>query len=216
MGFNTDKQTLDDLNIIGKPGTDSVYSLYNNTYTRGGADILEQMFLYPLGDAAAINNRSATLQYFSTIKVKFPFKTELLDSAEIYMAMTDQRTKLTHDNNNLGRKIGNLISADGDYKVIHNGIIAIMALLHNLSDFVGQIQLSALKTPYHNDVKQMTTLLNDPGIASLVAEKQTSKLSYNEVVGHDNLLRFTFRLKIKELLTCIYNLDVYISIAEVA
>jgi DNA mismatch repair ATPase MutS len=35
-------------------------------------------------------------------------------------------------------------------------------------------------------------------------------------VEHDNLLRFIHRLQIIELLSCIYRLDVYISIAEVA
>ena len=216
MSFNTDKQTLDDLNIIGKPGTDSVYGLYNNTYTRGAADILEQMFLYPLSDAQAINNRSATIQYFNAIKAKFPFKTDLLDSAEIYMAMTDQRTKLRQDGNNISRKIGNLIAADGDYKVIYNGIIAIVQLLHTLTDFVKEIGSSAIKTPYYQDVAQMLALLTDPGIAPLVALNQIAKLSHSEVVDHDNLLRFILRLKIKELLNCIYRLDVYISIAEVA
>lgn len=216
MGFNTDKQTLNDLNIIGKPGTDSVYGLYNNTYTRGGADILEQMFLYPLRDAQAINNRSATIQYFSEIKAKFPFKTDLLDSAEIYMAMTDQRTKLRHDDNNISRKIGNLIAADGDYKVIYNGITAIVTLLHTLNNFIAEIGASAIKTPYHQDLAQMSALLNDPGIAPLMALKQIGKLSHSEVVDYDNLLRFTFRLRIKELLGCIYQLDVYIAVADVA
>lgn len=216
MSFNTDKQTLDDLNIIGKPGTDSVYSLYNNTYTRGGADILEQMFLYPLSDAQSINSRSATIQYFNDIRAKFPFKTDLLDGAEIYLAMTDERTKLRHDDNNISRKIGNLISADGDYKVIYNGITAIIQLLHTLNNFITEIRSSAINTPYHEELAQMSALLADPGIAPLLTLNQTVKLSHVEIVDHDNLLRFTLRLQIKELLNCIYRLDVYISIAEVA
>ncbi|CAM3795566.1 DNA mismatch repair protein [Mucilaginibacter galii] len=216
MGFNTDKQTLDDLKILSKPGTDSVYGLYNNTYTKGGADILEQMFLYPLSDAQAINNRSATIQYFKNIQAKFPFKTDLLDSAEIYMAMTDQRTKLRHDENNIGRKIGNLISADGDYKVIYNGIIAIVTLLHTLNNFVKEIGSSAFNTPYDQDLAQMLALLTDPDISPLVALKRIDKLSHREIVDLDHLLRFTFGFKIKKLLSCIYQLDVYIAIAEVA
>lgn len=216
MAFNTDKQTLDDINLLSRPGTDSVYNLYNRTYTKGGADILEQMFLYPLSDAVAINNRSATLQFFSSLKVKFPFRTEWLDSTEVYVGMTDQRTKLTHDNNNIGRKIGNLISADGDYKVIQNGISAVIALLNSLSDFIGEIEISASKTPYHAAVVQMLALLKEPGIAPLVTEKPKPKLAHDQIVDLDNLLRFSLRLKIKELLSWIYHLDVYISIAEVA
>src|ERR1700744_3160124 len=101
MNLNTDKQTLDDLNILAKPGGDSVFALYNYTNTRGGADILEQMFLYPLADVTAINNRCQTFQHFNTIKEAFPFRTENLDSAENYLVMTDPRTKLSHADNSL-------------------------------------------------------------------------------------------------------------------
>jgi DNA mismatch repair protein MutS len=216
MNFNTDKQTLDDLNIIGKPGTDSVYNLYNNTYTRGGADILEQMFMYPLADVSAINNRSRTIQYFSSIKTKFPFKTEQLDSAELYLGMTDQRTKLSHNDNTLAHKFSQLISADGDYKQIYNGITAILNILDDLSGFIAQIRLSAAQTPYHVDVEEMEAFFADPELAGMIKTDQKNKLSYTQAVDLDNLLRFRFRTKIKQLLVYIYNIDVYISIAEVA
>jgi DNA mismatch repair protein MutS len=216
MSFNTDKQTLDDLNIMGQAGRDSIYSLYNNTHTRGGADILEQMFLYPLADVSDINNRSRTIQYFSSIKAKFPFKTDQLDSAEIYLSITDQRTKLSHSDNSLARKFGQLISADGDYKLIYNGIIAIIELLCSLDDFIGKIKPTAAQTPYKTDLEEMMALLADTAIAPLMAEKLTGKLPYTSIVDYDNLLRFCYRLRIKQLLASIYKLDVYISIAEVA
>lgn len=216
MSFNTDKQTLDDLHILGKPGADSVYTLYNSTYTRGGADILEKMFLYPLSDVAAVNNRSQTLQYFGSIKVKFPFKTEQLDSAETYLGMTDRRTKLSHDDNSLGRKLGNLISADGDYKLIYNGIVAIIGILQSLDGFIATIKSSAAGTPYLGELHEMSVLLADEDLSILVKKIFDGKLSYTTAVDYDDLLRFHFRLKIRQLLASIYKLDVYISIAEVA
>jgi DNA mismatch repair ATPase MutS len=58
MSFYIDKQTLDDLNIFGKRGRDSVYSMFNVTQTRGGAQVLDGMFRYPLSDDSVINRRS--------------------------------------------------------------------------------------------------------------------------------------------------------------
>ena len=55
MSFKIDKQTLDDLAIFGNNRTKSVYDIFNRTRTRGGAKILEEMFLYPLSDADQIN-----------------------------------------------------------------------------------------------------------------------------------------------------------------
>ena len=55
MSFETDKQTLDDLNILGKYKTNSIFSLFSNVATRGGLRVLEEMFTHPLTDAQAIS-----------------------------------------------------------------------------------------------------------------------------------------------------------------
>lgn len=216
MSFNTDQQTLDDLNILDRPGSDSIYSLYNNTYTRGGADILENMFLHPLADVAAINNRSGTLQYFRSANVKFPFRSEHLDSAEIYLAMTDQRTKLSPNSNSLSRKLSNLISAEGDYKLICNGIAAIIEILQALDNLINNMRESAVKSAFSAELEVMAALLAHEGLALLLNEKPNNNLSHSKIVDYDNLLRFSIRLKVKEILACTYKLDVYISVAEVA
>ena len=56
MSFETDKQTLDDLNLLGKYKNNSVYSLYVGTITRGGERKMEDMFLHPLTDE--VNQRA--------------------------------------------------------------------------------------------------------------------------------------------------------------
>ncbi|WP_374951666.1 DNA mismatch repair protein [Mucilaginibacter sp.] len=216
MSFNTDKQTLDDLNILGRPGAGSVFNLYNNTNTRGGADILEKMFLYPLSDVESVNERSRILKYFNSIKVKFPFETEQLDSAEIYLNMKDPRTKLSHSDNNLARKVGNLLSAEGDYKLIYNGIVAIIGIFQSLNTFISTIKTSASQTPYQKEMEGMMALLTDEDLQVLLKDKYVGKLSYTTTVDYDDLIRFKFSHKIRQLLSAIYHLDVYISIAEIA
>ncbi len=70
MIFNADKQTLDDLNIFGKKGKDSVYALFNRTCTTGGAVKLEQIFHYPSTGAAEIRDRSETIQFFCRLFIR--------------------------------------------------------------------------------------------------------------------------------------------------
>ena len=48
MSFETDKQTLDDLNILGKYSSNSVYSLFGGLVTRGAERLMDQMFAHPL------------------------------------------------------------------------------------------------------------------------------------------------------------------------
>ncbi len=45
MAFSINKQTLDELNLLGKvPEKDSVYHLFNRVRTRGGEQLLDNMF----------------------------------------------------------------------------------------------------------------------------------------------------------------------------
>ena len=71
MSFETDKQTLDDLNLLGKYKNNSVYSLYVGTITRGGERKMEDMFLHPLTDAKSINERSAVFRYLEIMILVF-------------------------------------------------------------------------------------------------------------------------------------------------
>src|SRR6185295_14954163 len=112
MAFIIDKQTLDDLNIIGKRRGDAIYSIFNKTQTRGGAQVLEEMFLYPLSDRYKINQRSGIIQYFQQKNIAFPFKNEAFDAIELYLENTDERTKLAAEEDTLQRKLRGYMGAD--------------------------------------------------------------------------------------------------------
>lgn len=65
MSFTVDKQTLDDLNLLGKYRSNSIYNVFSRTHTQGGEMVLEQMFRNPLSDADAINKEVLYLNIFS-------------------------------------------------------------------------------------------------------------------------------------------------------
>ena len=85
MSFETDKQTLDDLNLLGKYKNNSVYSMFVGTVTRGGERMMENMFLHPLTDAKAINDRSSVFRYFRDHDFGFPFEKDEFDVVEQYI-----------------------------------------------------------------------------------------------------------------------------------
>jgi DNA mismatch repair protein MutS len=216
MQFNTDKQTLDDLNIFGKPGRDSIFTIFNQTHTRGGASILEQMFRYPMSEVTAINNRSSIIQYFSSACTSFPFSSALFDSAELYLQMEDERTRLPHEKETLGGKLRHLIAEDHQYKIIHNGVNALIDILHQLSAFLQQISSTASKTPYAAVLQETRQYLDDPELAPVMQEQQKRKLSYQQTAGYDDLLRFRSRKTMQRILHHTYQLDVYITVGKLA
>jgi Mismatch repair ATPase (MutS family) len=201
MSLVIDKQTLDDLNIFGK--RDSVYAMFNRTHTRGGAALLEQFFRYPLSDQERINERSRTIRYFKDHAITFPFRADLFDAAEQYLDNTDERSRLSHSENNLGRKFNNMIGADTEYQQKVKGMASIVEILITLQSFVETLAI---------DVEPIQQLLR----AIPLQETLPFKPDYNKAVEYDRLLRFQYREQVKTLLHHIYVMDVYISVAAVA
>ncbi len=64
MSFTIDKQSLDELNLMGKFRQGSVFFLFNQVQTRGGQHLLDHLFKQPLVDEAAINERTAIFRFF--------------------------------------------------------------------------------------------------------------------------------------------------------
>src|SRR6187399_1032260 len=124
MRFITDHQTLEDLQILGQKDN-SVISIFNRTVTRGGAELLDELFHYPLSNADAINHRSSVIQYFASIRAVFPFSGELFDILEQYLSNTDERTRLSTEELTLGKKLTHLIAEDTGYKNIYKGVTAV-------------------------------------------------------------------------------------------
>ena len=216
MNFRTDQQTLDDLHLLGRSNGRSIYDLYDNAHTRGGASLLERMFLHPLSDAREINRRSSIIQYFVARRIPFPFKAEILDGAEAYLALTDQRTMLSHADNTLSRKLSRLVSADGQYAVILNGIGAIAGIVQVLSQFVAEHSASAQPTPYRENLDAIAALLRHEACVVVHSEATRGRLPYQKVVDLDKQLRFRHRQTILQLLEHVYALDVFLSVAKVA
>jgi DNA mismatch repair protein MutS len=216
MSLTIDKQTLDDLDIFGKRGNNSVYLLFNRTNTRGGTEILEQMFRYPLADMESINKRISIIRFFKERKIAFPFRSEQFDSAGHYLGNTDERSRLSHGDNTLGRKFNQLIGADTEYQQKVKGIASVAEILIGLNSFINEISVAALDNPFSTDIQEIKSLLSTAGLETILNEKIPLKPDYAKAVEYDRLLRYICLEPIKRLLYHIYTIDVYISVATVA
>lgn len=214
MHFTTDQQTLNDLTIFGKPGSDSVFELFNRTETRGGAARLEEMFRYPMADTTAINHRREMIQHFTSSGTLFPFNRELFDVMELYLENTDERSKLPVKDTSVTEKLKGMIAVDPHFKHIHAGVVATRELLHELERFLGSSG-NGDYDPYLAELDPMKKLLQDPDLKSLLKEKLKKTLPYSTVAEYDSLLRFRKRDGIKRCLHAIYQLDAYLSVAKV-
>src|SRR5689334_20294199 len=211
MSFTTDKQTLEDLNIFGKHGGDSIYNIFNHCATRGGAAILEELFRYPLADDEAINKRSGIIQSFALARTSFPFKSGDFDAVEIYLANTDERSKLTVQENTVARKLTNMIAMDIETQQIYKGVESLMELMKKAQELMKELNAHDL---YKEEKEEILTILNNPAFTVIYERK--AKLSHAQIAAFDVMLRFRHRTLVEKLLRHIFYLDVYLSIAKVA
>ncbi|MGN6417031.1 MAG: MutS-related protein, partial [Pseudobacter sp.] len=162
MSLITDKQTLDDLNIFGKRGANAIYNIFNRAFTRGGAELLEEIFRRPLADMDAINQRSATIRFFASSSIPFPYENEWFDAAEHYLQQTDNRSMLSETENTLGRKFNQLIAADTELKEIQKSVAALVHILRATDGLLSEIGVKAAGTPYAAELQQMQQLVHAP------------------------------------------------------
>lgn len=215
MLFTTDRQTLDDLNIFGKHGGNSIFNIYNRTRTRGGAAILEEMFRYPLSDSNAINNRSAIIRQFAESGISFPFASAHFDEIEAYLANTDERTRLNAQEQSVGKKLSNMIAVDVETAVIYKGILALVAVLKETADFMALPALARI-TQFEQEKEAIKLLLAMPAMQPVLLNQRKARLPHAVMVAYDALFRFRHRDLMQQLLRRLYLLDVYMSVAQVA
>jgi DNA mismatch repair ATPase MutS len=205
MSFITDKQTIDDLNVFSKSGSDSIYHIFNKTYTQGGASLLEDMFRNPLSDDQAINDRVAILRYFQESKTEFPLQGNRFEEAERYLGNTDSRSRLSNQGFSMA-----------DFKAAGQSVEALIEILKGLKRFMLEIEPKVSANPYAKQVELVITLLKAKELELIFADHGKGKISSGKIVEYDNILRFQQRALMEKILQHIYHLDVYISIARVA
>ena len=222
MSFIVDKQTLNDLGIFSHKKEISVYGLFNNARTRGGAQILEEMFYNPLDNYELIRRRSALVSYFQRNSTAFPFKSIWFDAAEFYLSDTDERTRIVVNNADkadgaaLQRKLRKLIKTDTEFEQAESGMVSLIYIINTLDDFT-KLMLA------DDEIKSVTVtlfkireIIESEAFAPVLAAKGIEHLTMDQAALFDNLLRYDYHEQVRKMLDYIYHLDVYMSVAKVA
>ncbi|MBO9632086.1 MAG: hypothetical protein J7578_03135 [Chitinophagaceae bacterium] len=215
MSFITDQQTLNDLSVFSKSGKPSIYAFFNQTHTAGGAELLEQMFRAPLSDRDAINRRSAIFRHFQQRKPKLPFEPIWFDAAAHYLENSDDRTRLSHEDNTLKRKFSTLIGSDSSYQFVLAGVNAVSNIVTAIYAFVHSDILKG-NEDLEKDTAEVLNRMSQEGFAQVLKLAAEKKRSFEENALLDKLYRFTMRDTIMKIVQYCYKIDLYHCVANVA
>ncbi|MRG45745.1 DNA mismatch repair protein [Chitinophaga sp. SYP-B3965] len=208
MSFIADKQTLDDLSLLGKFKPHSIYSLFNKVHTAGGERLLDEMFHQPMTDPLAINQRSSTFRYFQDQEPTFPFRHEQFRFVENYLGTGAAGNVISATTGMLRKKIMGSLLNDDQYNILQTGLTATIEALYTLKGL-----LNTLNTPLVNVAKN---ILADKRLSWLDEAFKAPQLSVLQAAKYDHLLRHAMRDEMETLLDTIYQLDVYIAVSTIA
>lgn len=214
MEFITDKQTLTDLNLLGKYKVGSMFNLFNRVKTRGGELLLEDMFRKPLQNMSAINLRARQIEYLSGTSVKLEINPEHAELATHYLTEPRPGSKLSSTFSCWIDKTQEVIYGSHKLAEQQRHIHAVHEILFTAGQLLGQLQ--KLKKP----VNPCTGLQESLEQILRIADIRQLKARYPYTLTQVAHLRYIFLRKHREdigrLIQLIYEFDVLLSVAQVA
>ena len=214
MSFIADKQTLDDLSLLGKYNAGSIFSLFNQVHTRGGERLLDAMFQHPLTDADKINSRSEAFCYFRDHVVVFPFEEQQLNSMEAYLEEGSGGNAPLVYWQVSRKKLMELLVKEDTYSLLVEGVNTCMHVLKGCAGLLGQLEREGRDTnsPWEQWAAAVRSIVQDKRLTGYdTAERsvfQTARLHY--------LLTHVFQSRLKHVLELTYEIDVYITVSGIA
>ena len=215
MKFAIDRQTLDDLNLLGKYKSNSVFNIFNQTVTRGGESLLEQFFQNPLTDAQAINTRKEVLAFFAKENLSFPFTREEFKLTESYLENSDYRNIALSMFSNSRRYFKKLIANENEYDTLLDGFKGTVSMFKKLKEYVAELSLLSVSNPYHNNVGDALKVLESKKLSWIFEFDQSNEISFRKFAWYDHMMRHTVLTQLKELMVYLNFLDLYISVSNV-
>lgn len=214
MAFTTDKQTLEDLNLLGKFRKNSVYSLFDRTRTRVGRQRLEAMFRQPLCDAEAINARSAGFRYFAGTGVVFPFDGEQIDEAGSYMDASAEGGGFAVACGILAAKARQLFASDRGYEKMQDGLRALLRTVAGTADLLRKV--SDAHSPVRERCLRFFAVFDDAALDRIRRAAGQERFALAETIRWGRYFRSVCREAVGEMLQLLYDLDLWLSVASAA
>ncbi len=214
MSFRIDRQTLDELNLLGKFRQGSVYHLFNQVKTRGAEQWMDDMFRHPLTDAAAINERSSIFRFFQEQRLSFPFDVQQITLMREYLDAGAGKNAPVILINTVIRKLLSGLTRDERHKKNIQGLQAAIVTIKRCAEIVDVLHPKG--GPFAARVNEIKELLDDPRLKRLRDIDIYQALPLRTLAFYEHLLKSRLYREMENLLLFIYQLDLNIAVSSVA
>lgn len=211
--FYTDRQTVTDLNLLGRFRKDSIINIFDRTRTRGGRQKLENMFRSPLTESSEINARAGLLEWFRGCGVEMFLTGEDLEAVEFYMGFRPSSGKFGAFADMLLSRAKQIIFGMPTWQKILDGIAALSGVI------LGTEKLLASLPEEDCPIAEEIARFRESFPAELTEELRSAlsgEPGFARAVSLDRKLRVGRRAQVAWMLDLLYSLDVWISVSSVA
>ncbi|MFA5712691.1 MAG: hypothetical protein WC960_00760 [Bacteroidales bacterium] len=214
MHFNVDKQTLQELNLLGRYRPDSIFSIFNHTVTRGATTLLEQHFNSPLSESHSIEERSNRFQFFYKNSFTLPFSSKEYDSTEQYVDSASATNPLLFLFTNIKQKLFSVLSIDKEHLEI---VKEQRESVKVIKEFIELTHSIATKEKSEELLMKLSNI-NQKKKRDLLKRLEQYNPTDNSFINFlklDYLLRYKNLTLVREILESIEEVDLYITVARV-
>jgi DNA mismatch repair protein MutS len=216
MKFSIDKQSLDELNLLGKFSPGSIYFLFRQVKSSGGAHLLEELFKNPLVDENVINDRTAVFRFFEESNLSFPFDPEQLNIMNDYVDGAVAGSQVGNYMGVLFKLISSRIARGAQYKQLIQGLQATIGVLkkchHLLMDLDG---MAGVPAAYRQRIEQIKKTFSNEKLAELIETDVYRSISPQLIASYDYLIKSSLRESVNAILHFIAEVDVNINVGKV-
>ena len=214
MSFTIDRQSQDELNLMGKFRQGSVYALFNQVRSRGGEQLLDTMFNEPLTDENLINQRSSIFAFFQKVNMQWAFDAQQVQQMQEYIDATSDSGQMVTYANVLLKKALSSLTRDERYKTMIQGLQATIGTLKKCTG-VAEL-LHQQPGPFQERVSAIRTILNHEQLQAIIETDIYAAISVKKMAEFHYLLKGRLNEQVRELLRFIAELDVYIAVGNIA
>lgn len=212
--FASDPQTMEDLNITGKYKQNSIFSLFNSTRTRDGERLLDKLFVHPLTDASAINQRSAVYAFFSRQSLNFPVSSQQFARMEDFVKDRPFDSRIQLVLRGARRQLMSLLGVKKEMELAAEGLLATLQVFAAIRSFLEGAWTQDLPVALKTPIEEAKAFLSDPALIHF--PQSASAIKSNNLIAYEMLLFNKMNASVAKLLQLMYELDMYVAVGNTA
>ena len=213
--FITDRQTTEDLNLLGRFKKDSVINIFDRTRTRAGRQALEDMFRKPMTNAQEINERSRIFSYYKSLNREFPFDETQVELIEYYINSNTSTDAMSSAMNIFTSKCKMVLANNRAYEKMLEGMGMLAKVILGAVELVEAFPRE--NCPDINEIEVLTSAITSDYRSKLqTIAKKNVDMTLGQAISADKLMRLTLGDAVRTMMQLLAKLDLNIAVGSTA